>query len=159
MRRHYLELFGFDYWATLKLLDLCDPHAPYRMRMWFSTLVLERELWITRIVSGPFEQDMKTVLTWDEIRHKLAVTQKSFLDFLGQLDNRDFQQLLEWSPVSGNEAYSLKDIVSFLMTQGNLVRGRMLEALEREGAVPPDISFLTYARNMPAPVIQWRFGQ
>jgi uncharacterized damage-inducible protein DinB len=158
MRRHFLDLFEYDRWATVRLLDFCEAGAPDSIRKLLSNFILTRELWIMRIVSGAFQQDVAQLLSWDEIRHRLEITQKQIVQFLGQLDNREFYHVLEWMPSPEIAQASLKDILSFMIQYGTSHRGRVLEALISGGATPPDLSFLTFAVNKPAPVIQWRFG-
>lgn len=158
MRRHFLELIDFDRWATVRLLDMCDPSGPEVARSLLSHHVLARETWIMRVVSGAYEQNQWQLLGWSEIRYKLELTQKALVEFISDLDNREFYHFMDWSPSEIHDGTSLKDILSHIVHQGSEIRGRVCALLETGGSVVPDISFLAYSRKKPAPVIRWRFG-
>ncbi len=143
--------FDFDNWSNQRLLqalqELDEP--PQESVRLLGHILHTKRMWLIRM------QDGKTIGydLWPEIglpgcQELVDELGSSYAEYLSEIGNAEMQQAIRYHSRKGiPHTTVLSDLLTHVLYHGTIHRGEILQQMRASGNAPPDIDYITYARE------------
>jgi len=151
MQSYFLQLFGYDKWATTRLLEVFDqkPAANPRINELLSHMQSTQRIWLDRCLSRTESVQRFQPRTPEIIWKDMQACHNDWIDFIQSLQPADWHRPISYSNFQGDPFTNvLYDIVTQVTNHGTHHRGTIIALMKEEGYPPPNLDYISYVRLM-----------
>jgi len=152
MHAYFLQLFGYDKWATIRLMEIFDekPAINPRINELLSHMQSTQRIWLCRCQGEPDSvlrfQDRTPEMIWKEMRD----CHNDWVSYILSLQPADFDRAIDYTSALGEPfTTKLKDIITQVTNHGTHHRGTIVALMKAEGFAPPNLDYISYVRQLP----------
>jgi uncharacterized damage-inducible protein DinB len=150
MKSYFKQLFDYDAWANLALLNKFEKQFPVNPRIYelYSHLIAAHRIWLDRCMGIP----QSTALWPDSLPAEMQMDQEAnyldWLAFINQLNEGDFDKTVTYTNSKGDIfTNKLINIIAHTINHGTYHRGNLTILMKEEGFVLDNLDLITYIRK------------
>lgn len=150
MIEHIRQLFAYDRWANLRILDAWVDAGlqDERVAFWLNHLVNAEWIWYERILLGATHRDLTRIAPWDRLRTDLEEIHQTWMNLLGDWEDADLYETIEYQNSKGETFRSLtKDICTHVVNHSTHHRSQVAAHLRTMGGTPPPTDYIFFVRT------------
>jgi uncharacterized damage-inducible protein DinB len=151
MKDHFIDLFGYDHWASARWLDRLRAldDVPPRARDLMAHLPATKRVWITRL-RGENSADVPIwpSLDWTACARLLDATHDDYQVFLDQCSTRDLESTVAYRNSKGTAFQTpVREVLMHVITHNHYHRGQIAHIVRQHGTEPVNTDYITYTRR------------
>jgi uncharacterized damage-inducible protein DinB len=140
MQDYFIQLFGYDKWASTRLLEVFDQKPAINPRI-NELLSLDMCQGRKETVQRFQERTQETI--WSELQS----CHKDWLAYMQSLQPAAFTSFINYTNFQGDHLTSmLQDIITQVTNHGTHHRGTIIALMKEEGYPPPNLDYISYVR-------------
>lgn len=150
MQNYFIQLFGYDKWATTRLLEVFDqkPAVNPRINELLSHIQSAQRIWLDRCQGRKETVQRFQERTQQSIWSDMASCHKDWVAFIQSLQPADFTRFISYTNFQGDHLTSmLQDIITQVTNHGTHHRGNIIVLMKEEGFAPPNLDYISYVRQ------------
>lgn len=150
MKDYFFNLFAFDYWTNVRLLQSMQTSTeiPERAKDLFNHLIAAAIIWRSRM-----QGEMPNVEVWEKFEEKdwqrlLDENYQLMSSFLNQLEEEGFQRKIHYYNTKGIAFDTVvSDILTHLIVHSAYHQGQINSLMKAFASTPVDLMYITYTRE------------
>lgn len=150
MQDYFIQLFGYDKWATTRLLEIFDqkPAANPRINELLSHIQSAQRIWLHRCQGHKETVQRFQQRTQQTIWSDMESCHKDWVAFIQSLQPADFTGFISYTNFQGDHLTSmLQDIITQVTNHGTHHRGTIVALMKEEGYPAPNLDYISYVRQ------------
>jgi uncharacterized damage-inducible protein DinB len=141
------ELFRYNHWANLQLLDQVEKCCTTPMARLFSHLINAHHIWNQRIL-GTTEK--LTVWSLHELETVRTYVEANHIETLELLKSSKPEKVVHYRSSQGEEFQSaIRDILFQIINHSTHHRGQIMTLLREQGETPVSLDYIFHVRDQP----------
>jgi uncharacterized damage-inducible protein DinB len=149
MQDYFIQLFGYDKWATTRLLEIFDqkPAGNPRINELLSHMQSTQRIWLDRCQGRKETVQRFQERTQETIWSELQSCHKDWVVYIQSLQPADFTSFVNYTNFQGDHLTSmLQDIITQITNHGTHHRGTIIALMKEEAYPPPNLDYISYVR-------------
>ena len=149
MKEYFQQLFMFNHWANDQVVSCLmenqiDDEKVIRI---VSHILLAQENWYKRATKQQRDVTVWTVLQRTEIVSRLSNSDEKWIDFMKNLNEEDFNEILSYQNLAGDPQQStFQDVLAHVINHATYHRGQVIYLIRDSGIAPPTTDYIKFAR-------------
>jgi uncharacterized damage-inducible protein DinB len=151
MQSYFLQLFGYDKWATTRLLEVFDqkPASNPRINELLSHMQSTQRVWLDRCLQRTDSVRRFQPRTQETMWSDMRSYHNEWTDYIRSLPPADFDRAINYTNSQGNRFTSvLADIITQVTNHGTHHRGSIIALMKEEGYPPPNLDYISYVWHL-----------
>lgn len=151
MRKHFLELFKYNYWANLRMLRCIEENQDqdHELIKLFSHLISAQIIWLNRIKDLPTTPfPIWEVYKLRELGSMVDESNRNWEDYISQEHpNETFEEMIFYKNSKGEKfETTVRHIITQVITHSTYHRAQMARRMRELGLEPPATDFIAFSR-------------
>jgi uncharacterized damage-inducible protein DinB len=152
MKKHFIELFRYNYWANLRMLGIMEEQnlKDEKLLKLFSHLLSSQIIWHNRIKDLPTSPfPLWEVYKLRELKSMIDESNSNWLDYLEKdHPNETFEEMIFYKNSKGDKhETTIRHIITHVINHSTYHRAQMAVRMRDLGIDPPVTDFITYSRQ------------
>lgn len=151
MNEYFIELFKYDSYANLKLLELLKnlPLIDENAKSIFAHLLNAKRLWLKRIKQEGYKNiEIWPTLDWDECNFLIRENESSYHNYLADKRDTELKAKIRYQNSKGKTFLTpVRDILMHVLIHGGYHRGQIAKFIKKAGGESINTDYITYVRS------------
>jgi uncharacterized damage-inducible protein DinB len=152
MKKHFIELFRYNYWANLRMLGTMEEQnlKDEKLLKLFSHLLSSQIIWHNRIKDLPTSPfPLWEVYKLRELKSMIDESNSNWLDYLEKdHPSETFEEMIFYKNSKGDKyETTIRHIITHVINHSTYHRAQMAVRMRDLGIDPPVTDFITYSRQ------------
>jgi len=149
MKKHYILLFGYEKWATGKVLDAMKqlPEQDEKCVEWMAHILMAQLIWYSRSDHKQINYTPWEKKKFDECLKLYNELSILWFNFCNNLTEEDLMKVINYTNSKG-ESYqnTLQDILTHVINHSTYHRGQIIAKLKGQLPSLPSTDFILFRR-------------
>lgn len=149
MQQYYINLWKYDKWATVALLEKLEQQAPLNVHIYtlLSHNLSAQRIWLDRCKALPAREERFKFRDHATIKTDLEAYNAEWTAYLETLEDVAFDQVLHYQNIAGTPFENrLGDILTHVINHGTHHRGSVITLMKQEGYALPMLDYIGFVR-------------
>jgi uncharacterized damage-inducible protein DinB len=147
------SLFHYQAWADAAILEALQAHPQSLHDEWLFKrlhhIVTAQRIYLSRCLARPVDAPKESPASFDQLVQIFRATHEEELAFVAGLANADLERRFEM-PALGSHPTVVEGLTQVVLHSQNH-RGQCLTRLRENGAKPPTLDYILWAKARPVP--------
>jgi len=152
----FQSLFRHQAWADAAILSVVQAHPESLEDEWLLKtlrhITIVQQIYLSRFLVRPFDaaKESQRLMSFDELSRLFQATHEEELAFVDGLSESDLERRFEMTVLQTQP--TLAEGLTQIVLHSQNHRGQCLTRLRENGAKPPTLDYILWAKDCPAPV-------